>query len=69
MLDEMSTTDRDVLRHIAGEAVPELVWDAAMSVCVEWLQNRGYIRPVHKMSGVSYEVTDAGRDALNNPSK
>lgn len=60
----MNEFERDVLRVIAGEDVPGMMWGAAMSEAVEYLQGRGFCRRVLKDDTITYEITDRGREAL-----
>lgn len=52
--------DIDFLREMNGED-RGLAWGAAMSVSLEFLYNRGYVTRIQKMSGLKYELTEAGK--------
>lgn len=64
MADEMTSYDRELLEHIAGFRERwedgSRRWGAAMSVCIEFLHGRGYVRVI----GKQYQITEKGKKYL-----
>lgn len=61
---QITEHERLILRHLNGEDVKGLVWGAAMTVSIEFLEGAGLVRQVRTDRGISYEITDAGREAI-----
>jgi len=62
---DITDYERDVLRSLAGENVPGLMWGAAMAAAIEYLTGRGYVKRQIRFDGrIEYVITDIGRSAL-----
>jgi hypothetical protein len=59
----MTEFEANVLRHLSGVVVPELIW-GAMDEAVEWLHNKGYVAHVMSDKAIHYVVTVQGPEAL-----
>jgi len=66
---DITDYERDVLRSLAGENVPGLMWGAAMAAAIEYLTGRGYVKRQIRFDGrIEYVITDIGRSALESTS-
>lgn len=61
-MSEATQHDLDVLKEIRGEHQPHLIWGAAMSEALEYLQGAGYAT-----RGTRPQITDKGRELLGWP--
>lgn len=68
-MSEISEYEYDVLRHLNGDDVPDLIWGAGMAAAIEWLQSRGYVQRVWRDGGVDYVVTEDGIAAIKSYKK
>lgn len=65
----MLTLERELLESIAGRRThhadgSEIRWGAWMSVCLESLEEGGYIVANHSAKGHTYELTPRGQAAI-----
>ena len=61
---QITEHEKLILRHLNGEDVEGLVWGAAMTVSIEFLEGAGLVRKARTERGISYEITDAGMEAI-----
>lgn len=67
MTDQLTSYDIDILRALSGEHVEGLGWGAAMSECIEFLEGRRLVEKVLAGGAIQYRITEAGRQAIENP--
>jgi hypothetical protein len=67
-MDDLTYYDLKILRHLAGEEIPDLNWGAAMSVSLEFLKSGGYVKTEVWDDVLTYVLTPLGEKIVaDNP--